>query len=85
MRTKSVMEAIEDYMSQHPDAADSEQGIAKWWVPAMGLEASAQEVADALGSLCGLGVLERKRLPGGRVIYRASGAGHCDPDEDGKF
>ena len=79
------MEAIEDYLLQHPNAADSEQGIAKWWVPAMGLEASAQEVADALESLRGLGVLERKRLPGGRVVYRASGAGHYNDDENSKL
>ena len=79
------MEAIEDYLLQHPDAADSEQGIAKWWVPAMGLDASEQEVADALESLRDLGLIERKHLPGGHVIYRASGAGHHGADENGKF
>ena len=78
------MEAIEDYLLQHPDAADSEQGIAKWWVPAMGLEASAQEVANALGSLRDLGLIERKCLPGGQVIYRASGTGNCGAEETGK-
>jgi hypothetical protein len=79
------MEAIEDYVLQHPDAADSEQGIAKWWLPAMGLQASAQEVADALESLQELGVIERKHLAGGRVVYRGSGAGHYDADENGMF
>ena len=78
------MKAIEDYLLQHPDAADSEHGIAKWWVPAMGLEASAQEVTEALESLRDLDVIERKELPGGRVIYRARGAGHHDADQNGK-
>jgi hypothetical protein len=78
------MEAIEDYLSQHPDAADSEQGIAKWWVPAMGLEASAQEVAAALEGLRELDRIERKCLPGGRVIYRARRTRHQGVDENGK-
>lgn len=78
------MEAIEDYLSQHPDAADSEQGIAKWWVPAMGLQASVQEVAAALASLRELDRIERKRMPGGRVIYRATRAGHQGAGSNGK-
>jgi len=84
VRTERVMEAIEDYLLQHPDAADSEQGIAKWWVPAMGLEASAQEVAVALANLRALDRIERKCLPGGRVIYRAGRAGHQRAEENGK-
>ena len=78
------MEAIEDYLLQHPDAADSEQGIAKWWVPAMGVEASAQEVAVALETLRTLERIERKCLPGGRVIYRANRTRPQRADESGK-
>jgi len=78
------MEAIEDYLLQHPDAADSEQGIARWWVPAMGVEASAQEVAVALENLRALERIERKCLPGGPVIYRANRTGPQGADESGK-
>jgi len=72
-RITRIAEAIRDYLARHPDAADSEEGIAAWWLPAMGIEASAAEVAAALPSLCDAGLIAPQRLPDGRVIYRRHG------------
>ena len=69
-RATRVMQAIRSYLSQHPDAADSEQGIAEWWLPSMHVDASVAEVAVALQHLHRTGVVERQVLPDGQVIYR---------------
>ena len=46
--TRRAAEAIEAYLAQHPAAADSEQGIAQWWLPAMGMEVPMEVVCEAL-------------------------------------
>jgi hypothetical protein len=69
-----VVEAIRNYLSRHADAADSEGGIAAWWMPAMGVQASPSEVAIALERLLHMGLVECQKLPDGRTIYRARGA-----------
>lgn len=66
-----VVEAIRNYLSRHAEAADSEGGIAAWWMPAMGVQTSAAEVAIALERLLRMGLVERQRLPDGQTIYRA--------------
>ena len=70
--TQRAMQAIERYVAQHPAAADSAEGIAQWWLPAMGIDASMDEVTQALEILVDRGVLERAPLPGGQAIYRAA-------------
>jgi hypothetical protein len=73
-----VAEAICAYLVRHPDAADSEDGIAAWWMPPMGLQASVAEVAAALARLCREGRIEQQRLPDGRVIYRRRAPARSD-------
>ncbi len=62
--------AIEAYLAAHPAAADSEQGIAQWWLPAMGVEVPFEQVCEALEELRQRGAISRTTLPGGRAIYR---------------
>jgi hypothetical protein len=69
-RITRVADAIRAYLSRHPDAADSEEGIAAWWMPAMDVDTCTAEVAAALERLYAQGLIERHSLPDGRVIYR---------------
>lgn len=72
-----IVEAIESYLSAHPGAADSELGIAEWWLPTEGVEADPLAVAEALAWLEAHRSVERQSLPDGRVIFRAArGAEH---------
>lgn len=68
-KTQRVAGAIERYLSLHPAAADNEKGIAQWWLPEMGLSATALQVLAALSLLQRRAVVVRKRLPGGTAIY----------------
>lgn len=69
---QQAMEAIRAYFERHPSAADSERGIAQWWLPTMGMEASSEQVGQALEILARRGVVERAPMLGGGVIYRST-------------
>ena len=67
----ALSDAILRYLALHPEAADSEEGIAAWWMPAMGVQTNAADVAAALEKLHRCGLVARVVLPDGRVIFRA--------------
>lgn len=73
-RTQRAMQAIVAYLARCPMAADTEQGIAQWWLPGMGVDVPQVDVRAALDRLVCLGTLATTVLPDGRVIYRAAPA-----------
>lgn len=72
-RTQRAMQAIEAYVRGHPQAADSEAGIAQWWLGEMGVEASPAATREALERLVRREVLQRQVLADGSVIFRRGG------------
>ncbi len=62
-RLAAVTEAIEAYLTRHPEAADSVEGIARWWLSGDGLDASLEEVRAALGRLIDQGLVAWHQLP----------------------
>jgi hypothetical protein len=71
-RTQRAVQAIEAYIARHPLAADSEAGIAQWWVPAMGVDVPPASVHAALDRLVMQQVLACSRGADGSAIYRAA-------------
>ena len=63
--------AIEAYLTVHPAAADSAQGVADWWIGEMGVRASVPDVRAALEVLVKRGVVEAQVMVDGRKVYRA--------------
>ena len=63
---------ILDYLSEHPDAADTAEGIALWWVKRQRYEASVKLVSLALEELERRGSLDKTILPDGTFLYGAS-------------
>jgi hypothetical protein len=70
-RGDRIAEAIKDYLSRHPDAADSAEGIAKWWLPGLDARATVADVEQQLEHLHRLGLVDKQILPDGRALYRA--------------
>lgn len=60
---------ISDYLSQHPDAADSLDGIVHWWVARQRFDRSATLVQEALERLVEQGVVRRWRSRDGTCYY----------------
>ena len=70
MRHEFIADAIERYLQRHPAAADSEVGIAEWWLIEQGVRASVDDVRAALKLLESRGVMETVTLQGGRCLWR---------------
>ena len=66
----SIAEEIGRYLRDHPEAADSLDGIRQWWLPRLRLQEAAAEVEEALQELLGRGLIVRQVQPDGTVLYR---------------
>jgi hypothetical protein len=65
----SIAEAIERYLDRYPEAADSAEGIQRWWL-ASGLEEQPlSRVQTALDLLEARRIVVKTVLEGGCVIY----------------
>lgn len=73
-----VAAAILRYLAEHPGAADSELGIAEWWLPTLGVEVGAGEVRRALEELQRAGRVEALPLSDGKNLWRATSGGAGD-------
>ncbi|MBP7525373.1 MAG: hypothetical protein KA779_11455 [Propionivibrio sp.] len=63
-----VVDAILRYLASHPDAADTSEGIAKWWVPTeRGVDTDA--VRSALARLEAQGLVHRRINADKHVVY----------------
>ena len=58
------------YFVQHPHAADSLEGIARWRLIEQRTRDLVAETSDAVEQLVEEGLLERVTLPGGQTLYR---------------
>ena len=62
--------AIERYLHTRPQAAETVEGIARWWLIRQRYEDSIDLVRHALDLLVRRGVVERLALSGGQPMYR---------------
>ena len=70
---EGIARDLEKYVSLHPTAADTADGIARWWLDRPEQPALTR-VEAALESLVTRGVLARASLPDGRAVYSTSTA-----------
>jgi Fe2+ or Zn2+ uptake regulation protein len=75
----ALTEEILDYLSEHPDAADTPAGIALWWLQRRRYEESLTRVQRALNQLERQGSLAKSVLADGSVLYSAASL-HRPPD-----
>jgi len=60
---------ILQYLKAHPDAGDTAEGIAEWWLTEQGTDESEVLVEQALNHLVKQGLLERHVLVEGTILY----------------
>jgi len=61
---------IRRHLAENPDAADTAEGIAAWWIPPSVPHAAPEHVERVLGRLVAAGELVRIGLAGGTILYR---------------
>jgi len=57
-REKTLRARVLEYLSQHPQAMDTLDGIAEWWIPRQHESIDRAELKNALHSLTAEGLLE---------------------------
>lgn len=72
MRHHSIADAIARYIQRHPAAADTDVGIAEWWLVDHETPVAVDEVREALTLLERQGVMEMVTLQDGRILRRAA-------------
>ena len=63
-----VADAILRYLARHPDAADTDEGIAKWWISGP-RSADTDAVLAALARLEAQGLVHRRINADQHVLY----------------
>ena len=80
-RAMMIAQIIEEYLRDHPRAADTSEGIRSWWVAPACYGASREDVQTALDHLVEIGRMSRVELVGGAAIYtRAAPRGDTASD-----
>lgn len=64
-----IEEAVLSYLGRHPNAADTLDGIANWWLPRQRLVTAQARIEAVLLQLVDEGVLQMRRLPNGAALY----------------
>jgi Fe2+ or Zn2+ uptake regulation protein len=67
----AIAEDIERYLFEHPSASDTAAGIQSCWLSAEWRSASVATVEAALTALERNGIVERREVLGGSVIFSA--------------
>jgi hypothetical protein len=70
----TIVSHLSRYWRQHPDACDTSEGIARWWIDVDPQPVPATLVEGALGWMSACGVVEALHAADGRVRYRRASA-----------
>ena len=65
----SIANEIRNYILAHPNAADSLEGVIKWWLMRQRFESATDRVQKALDYLIAEGLVSKKAVASGRVVY----------------
>jgi len=71
-----IADEITAYLNAHQDAADTLEGVIKWWVLRQRIEEASKKVQSAIEYLCDKGVVKEVAMTGGECIYVANGNTH---------
>lgn len=71
---QQIADQIECYLKNHPNAADTIEGITKWWLPGQGIEVSSLIVQQALNYLGSKSVVTFNANLSGNKVYSSNKA-----------
>jgi hypothetical protein len=66
---KTVTRLVREYLEAHPQACDTIEGIARWWVMSQQIDDTMMAVGKALEELKASGYVREERKTDGRVFY----------------
>ena len=78
-RVQLIAAEIARYLVQHPDAADTFDGIKRWWLSRIRVEEAIVHVRQALDGLVLEGLVVEQKLADGRLVYRSAVSATTEP------
>jgi hypothetical protein len=69
----ALAQGILHYLREHPEAADSLEGIASWWLPPSTYFVTMETVQMALDQMVAENQIARIDLADGRTLYQSAG------------
>lgn len=69
---KALEQQILEYLAAHPQACDTLEGVAKWWVMSQQIAETILAVRRALDRLKQRGLVEEQRCADGQTLYRVT-------------
>jgi hypothetical protein len=69
---QKIADQIKCYLKNHPNAADTIEGITKWWLPGLGIEASSLIVQQALNYLGSKLIVKCNANLNGNKVYSSN-------------
>jgi hypothetical protein len=67
--SQPLREALRRYLERHPDAADSLEGIGRWWLPEVLRGTPVESLRMAIEALVDSGEMRCSTLPDGTQLY----------------
>lgn len=71
-KVASTAEAIQRYLNTRPNASETVDGVAKWWLLRQRFEDSIEHVQQALDLLEQRGCVIKIRMNDGKEIYKSA-------------
>jgi hypothetical protein len=71
-RTEEIAVQVARYLRVHPDASDTVDGIARWWLARQRFDDAREMVLAALERLVERGLVERRTLANGVTLFRGA-------------
>ncbi|MDH5602008.1 MAG: hypothetical protein OEY78_11980 [Gammaproteobacteria bacterium] len=65
-----LVNEIQSYLTNYPQAADSLEGITRWWIQKQRFVDTCEQVESALNILISKGVIHLSENKDGKKIYR---------------
>jgi hypothetical protein len=81
MDVDEAAQRILDYLAKRPNASDTAEGVAQWWLGAEGLHAAAHTVQLALDRLVREGLLTAKKRIDGTILFVRARPLDSDPKQ----
>lgn len=69
---RQIADQIESYLNNHPHAADTLEGITKWWLPGKRVEVSSVIVQQALNYLAAKSIVKAFVNLSGNSVYSSN-------------
>ncbi|MCP4214093.1 MAG: hypothetical protein GY765_05515 [bacterium] len=67
---ETLSNRILKYLEHNPEAGDTLEGIAEWWLHQIRIEEAVDSVAEALRHLVEKGIINIRESPAGTIYYK---------------